>query len=53
MMCEETFQRWGGQKAELEQEYPYLLHPTCDLSKSCDLNKSQVFLSSINELHDK
>jgi hypothetical protein len=30
-----------------EEKYPYLLHPTCNL------NKLQVFLSSINELHDE
>jgi hypothetical protein len=38
MMCKDTFQRWQVQKEQFEQEYPYLLYPTCDL------NKSQVFL---------
>jgi hypothetical protein len=47
MMCEDTFQRWRVQKEQFEQEYPYFLYPTCDL------NKSQVFLSSTNELHDE
>jgi hypothetical protein len=47
MMCEETLQTWRVQKEQLQQEYPYLLHPTPDL------NKSQVFLSSIYELRDE
>jgi hypothetical protein len=47
MICAETMQRWDTQKQQLEQEYPYLLHP------SPELNKSQVFLSFINELRDE
>jgi hypothetical protein len=47
MLCEDTIQMWGVQKEQLEQEYPYLVNATPDL------NKSQVFLSSINELRDE
>ncbi len=46
MICEETIQNWELEKEELEQQYGYLLMPTPEL------HKSQVFLSSINELCD-
>ncbi len=41
-----TFEAWRVQKVEMENEYSYLSDPTVDL------NKSQVFLSSIDELWD-
>jgi len=41
MICVETIQRWDVQIQQLEREYPYLLSP------SPELNKPQVFLSSI------
>jgi len=47
MICEETMQRWDVQKQQLEHEYPYLA------SATSDLHKSQVFLSSIKELHNE
>ena len=47
MICSETIESWAQQKEVLEGEYPYLLHPPLDL------RRSQVFLSSINELRDE
>jgi hypothetical protein len=46
MICEETIQNWEVEKQTLEQHYGYLSMPTPEL------HKSQVFLSSINELRD-
>jgi hypothetical protein len=46
MDAAETFEAWRVQKVEMENEYFYLSDPTVDL------NKSQVFLSSIDELCD-
>jgi hypothetical protein len=46
MLTAETLQSWEHQKEELQAEYPYLLNP------SPNLKKSQVFLSSIDELRD-
>ncbi len=47
MITEATFEAWREEKVGLESEYPYLLNP------SPNLNKSQVFLSSIDELRDE
>jgi hypothetical protein len=47
MICDETIQHWEEEKQQLEQQYPYLSTP------GPDLHKSQVFLSSINELRDE
>ena len=44
MITDSTFQACQEEKLGLENDYPYLVHP------SPDLNKSQVFLSSIDEL---
>ncbi len=46
MVTEATLQSWAQQKMELERAYPYLSNP------SPDMNKSQVFLSSIDDLRD-
>jgi len=46
MLTAETLQSWVQQKAELETEYPHLSCPSPDLN----LNKSQIFLPSIDEL---
>jgi hypothetical protein len=46
MLTAETLQSWVQQKAELEAEYPYLSYP------SPDLKKSQIFVTSIDELRD-
>jgi hypothetical protein len=47
MIMDSTFQAWQEEKLGLENDYPYSVHP------SPDLNKSQVFLSSIDELRDE
>jgi hypothetical protein len=46
MVTAETFEAWRLQKVEMENEYSYMSDPIVDL------NKSQVFLSSIDELYD-
>ncbi len=43
-LCRDNSKLGAEKKQHIEQEYPYLLFPTPDI------NKSQVFLSSINEL---
>jgi hypothetical protein len=47
MVTAETFDAWRHQRVELEMNYPHLLNP------SDDMNKSQMFLSSIDELRDE
>ncbi len=47
MVTEDTLQAWAEHKVDLETEYPYLLNPPPGL------RRSQVFLSSIDELTDK
>jgi hypothetical protein len=47
MVTAETFDAWRQQRVELETNYPHLLNP------SDDMNKSQMFLSSIDELRDE
>jgi hypothetical protein len=47
MLTEATLQAWMEQKHGLEEEYPYLVNPPPDLQKS------QVILSSIDELRDE
>jgi hypothetical protein len=47
MVTEDTLQAWAQRKIELETEYPHLLN------LSASLKRSQVFLSSIDELRDE
>jgi hypothetical protein len=46
MLTEATFEAWEEQRAVLLMQYPYLLHP------SPELTKSRVILSTIDELRD-
>jgi hypothetical protein len=46
MLTQETFDSWAEQKAFLENHYPYLFNPPAELTKS------QVILSSLDELRD-
>jgi hypothetical protein len=46
MLTAETLQFWVQQKTGLEAEYPHLSCPSPDFI----LNKSQIFLTSIDEL---
>ena len=47
MLTEATLEVWVEQKQGLEAEYPFLANPPQDL------RKSQVILSSIDELRDE
>jgi hypothetical protein len=47
MVTAETFEAWAAQKAELEIQFPHLANP------SPEFNKSQMYLSSIDELRDE
>jgi hypothetical protein len=47
MLTEATLEAWVEQKQQLEEELLYLANP------SPDLKRSQVILSSIDELHNE
>jgi hypothetical protein len=47
MLMQKTFDSWTEQKVLLETQYPYLV------DRPVKLNRSQVVLSSVDELHDE
>jgi len=47
MSTKESMDSWQVQQAELQTEFPHLANP------SADMVKSQIFLASIDELHDE